>query len=104
MAYEIYQPRLKKGRKHAQLQVRLSKTSMVFNKYAREKINADVLELAFDPETRSIRVRAADGDDGVALKKTKVHAKGFFKQFGIEEKGKFEAQYKESEKSLFVKL
>lgn len=104
MSYEVYLPRVKKGKKNAQPQVRLSTASIVLNKLAREKISADMVELAFSREKRIIRICKAQGDNGLALKKTKVHAKGFFQHFGIAEKGKFKAEYDESERALYVSL
>lgn len=100
MAFEVYKPRGEKAGK-APL-VSLSKSSIVLNKISREKLNADSIELAFDNDTNTIRIKASP--DGQTLKKTKVFAKGFFNHFGINKKGKFQANYDENENALFVEL
>lgn len=106
MPFEVYVPRTKKAANKSQSMVKLSKTSIVLNKFARQKINATHLELAFDPEKRLIRIRPADPGKQPALdlKKTKVYAKGFFKAFGIEAQGKFAARYDEKENTLYVQI
>ncbi|GBF32774.1 hypothetical protein DCCM_0970 [Desulfocucumis palustris] len=101
MAFEIYKPRGEKQEK-API-VSLSKTSVVLNNIAREKLAADRIELAYDKDTRTIRIRAVD-DGGMEIRKTKVFGKGFFNQFGITQKGKFEAKYNPDEKALYVQI
>lgn len=101
MAFEIYKPRGEKQEK-API-VSLSKTSVVLNNIAREKLAADRIELAYDRDTRTIRIRAVD-DGGMEIRKTKVFGKGFFNQFGITQKGKFEAKYNPDEKALYVQI
>lgn len=100
MAFEIYKPR---GEKTGKLPlVSISKNSIVLNKTSREKLKADNVELAFDRETNTIRIRASK--DGQIVKKTKVFARGFFNHFGIDKKGRFTAQYEEDENALYVNL
>ena len=91
MAFEVYAPRKNRTRKARVRKpaIRLSKMSLVLNKQAREIVNSDTVELAFDPETRMIRV--APGGD-IQVKKTKIFAKGFCKHFGITATGKFDAE------------
>ncbi len=100
MAFEIYKPR---GERAPKLPlVTLSKNSIVLNKHAREKLNTEKVELAFDRETNNIRIKAVQ--EGQNIKKTKVFGRGFFNQFNIETKGKFLAKYDETENALYVDL
>jgi hypothetical protein len=100
MSFEVYKPRGEKADKIPL--VSLSKNSIVLNKTSREKLNAESIELAFDSDTNTIRI--VGSADGQTLKKTKVFAKGFFNHFGINKKGKFQANYDETENALFVEL
>ncbi|MDD3652816.1 MAG: hypothetical protein PHO01_01330 [Desulfotomaculaceae bacterium] len=100
MAFEIYKPR---GERVPKLpMVTLSKNSMVLNKHAREKLNAEKVELAYDSETNVIRIKASE--DGQNIKKTKVFGRGFFNHFEIVAKGKFFANFDENERALYVDL
>jgi len=101
MAFEIYKPRGEKAEK-API-VSFSKSSIVLNKIAREKLGAQYVELAYDQDLKTVRIRAVE-EDGIQIKKTKVFGKGFFKHFGINLKGRHESIYDEKEKSLFVKI
>lgn len=101
MAFEIYRPRGERQEKKPV--VSLSKTSIVLNNVAREKLNSSRVELAFDDETRTMRVRGI-AEGGLEIKKTKMFGKGYFNQFGITTKGKFEAKYVEAENALYIKL
>ncbi|MCL5057840.1 MAG: hypothetical protein M1130_07570 [Actinobacteria bacterium] len=101
MSFEIYKPRGERQEK-API-VSLSKTSIVLNNVAREKIGTSRIELAYDRNGKTVRIRGVE-EGGMEIKKTKVFGKGFFNQFGINRKGKFEASYEPSENSLYVKL
>ncbi|MFZ5644620.1 MAG: hypothetical protein ACOY46_13605 [Bacillota bacterium] len=101
VAFEIYKPRGERQEK-API-VSLSKTSIVLNNVAREKIGTSRIELAYDRASKTVRVRGVE-EGGMEIKKTKVFGKGFFNQFGINKKGKFEARYEPSENSLYIKL
>lgn len=101
MAFEVYRPRGEKTEKKAI--VSLSKTSIVLNNVAREKINSDHIELAFDPQKKTMRIRGLS-EGGMQIKKTKVFGKGFFNQFDLSVKGKFIAEYDPTENALFIKL
>lgn len=101
MAFEIYKPRGEKQEK-API-VSLSKTSIVLNNVARDKLATNRIELAFDPDNQTIRIRAVD-EGGMEVRKTKVFGKGFFNQFNINKKGKFEARYEQAERSLYIKI
>jgi hypothetical protein len=100
MAFEVYKPRGEKSEKIPL--VSLSKNSIVLNKTSREKLQAENVELAFDKDTKTIRIKAVD--EGQAIKKTKLFARGFFNHFGINTKGKYPAIYDQEENALFVKL
>lgn len=101
MTFEVYKPRGEKAEKAPM--VSFSKSSIVLNKIAREKLGAQYVELAYDNEAGIIRVRAVE-EDGMQIKKTKVFSRGFFKYFGINLKGRYEAIYDESDKALFIKV
>lgn len=101
MAFEVYRPRGEKQEK-API-VSLSKTSIVLNNVAREKLATNRIELAYDTDTKTIRIRAVD-NGGMEVRKTKVFGKGFFNQFDITKKGKFEARYDSNDRSLFVNI
>ena len=101
MPFEVYKPRGSKQEKAPV--VSLSKTSIVFNTVAREKLNTDKIELAYDTEDNVIRIKGVE-NGGMEIKKTKVFGKGFFNYFKINKKGKFVADFKEKEKALYVQL
>jgi len=101
LAFEVYRPRGEKQEK-API-VSLSKTSIVLNNVAREKLATNRIELAFDPDNQTIRIRAVE-NGGMEVRKTKVFGKGFFNQFNILKKGKFEAKYHPTENSLYVEI
>lgn len=100
MAFEIYRPR--KGKKEKQAIVSISRNSLVLNKFAREQLNSDSVDLAYDAETN--RIKISPSSDGFVINKTKVHAADFFAHFSIEEKGKFETEYNKDNQSIYVDL
>lgn len=100
MPFEVYKPRGERTEKA--LIVSLSKTSIVLNNVAREKLDTEAIELAFDTDTNTMRIKSTD--KGMIIKKTKVFGKGFFNQFGINKKGKFVAKYDPDERALYVNL
>ncbi|MGB9846401.1 MAG: hypothetical protein ACPLRH_02735 [Desulfotomaculales bacterium] len=99
MAFEVYKPRGERVEK-API-VSFSKSSIVLNNICREKLNTRHVELAFDKDTKTVRIRAVE-EGGMQIKKTKVFGKGFFKRFGINPRGKCVARYDEKERALFV--
>jgi hypothetical protein len=101
LAFEVYKPRGEKQEKSPI--VSLSKTSVVLNNVAREKLATDRIELAYDRDTNNIRIRAVD-EGGMEIRKTKVFGKGFFNQFNITQKGKYEARFNPEENSLYIQL
>lgn len=98
--FEVYKPRGVRVQKLPL--VTISKNSIVLNKYAREKLNVERVELAFDTESNKIRIMASA--NGQNIKKTKVFGRGFFNHFGITEKGKFYADYDEETNALYVDM
>jgi len=95
MAFEVYVPRRGGGRGPGVKKtpaLRLSKSSLVLNKMAREALDAQSIELAYDADTKTIRVSP---NGSIPVKKTKVFAKGFFKNFGIQANGSFPAELKD---------
>lgn len=102
MSFEIYVPKKRKSREEPQPIISLSKGSIVLNKIARKTLPADNFELAFDPERRIIRLKP--NPNGISLKKTKLHARGFFKHFNLDYKGRFPAEYVPEENALFIEL
>ncbi|HBV97362.1 MAG: hypothetical protein JL50_08675 [Peptococcaceae bacterium BICA1-7] len=101
MGFEVYRPRGERQEKKAI--VSLSKTSIVLNNVAREKLDSNYVELAFDPKENLMRIKGLK-EGGMLIKKTKLFGKGFFNQFKLTKKGKFEASYDLNENALFVKL
>jgi len=104
MAFEIYSPRMR-AKEDPKPMVRLSKSSLVLNKVARETLKSlEYVELAFDKDTRSICIRPSAKPDGIALKKTKILAKGFFDYFDIKAQGNYFANYDPGENAILVSI
>lgn len=100
MAFEVYKPR---GERVPKLPlITISKNSIVLNKHAREKLNTEKVELAYDIERNTIRIKATL--EGQNIKKTKVFSRGFLNHFYITAKGKYQAEYDETENALYVDL
>lgn len=99
MSFEIYKPRGERQEKAPIIS--LSKTSIVFNNVAREKLGSNRIELAYDRDNGTIRVKAVE-EGGMEIKKTKVFGKGFFNQFGVSKRGKFEAKFDNAERALYA--
>jgi hypothetical protein len=105
MAFEVYHPRMRGTNNAPKPVVRLSKLSLVLNKVAREKLNSpEFVELAFDSDASTIRIKPADKAGGVQVKKTKVFAKGFFEHFAIKASGNYFADYNAEENAVYVKI
>jgi hypothetical protein len=106
MGFEVYRPRTGRGQKKPQaIVVSLSKNSVVLNKPARETLqNPEFLELAFDNESGTIRIRPAAKGEGVEIKKSKVSAKGFLDHFSISNYGKHIANFNKEENAIFVNV
>jgi len=103
MSFEVYRPR-ERERKEKTATVSFSKNSIVLNKVAREKLKASEVELAFDNDSKTVRIKEVRNGDmpRMTIKKTKIYGKGFYKFFNIKPKGKCEAKFEEAEKSLYV--
>jgi hypothetical protein len=105
MAFEVYTPRQRNQDRKPGLVVSLSKNSIVLNKPTRELLQQpEFVELAYDADAGTIRIRPADKGQGISLKKTKVFAKGFFDNFKIVTCGKFVPEYDQEENALCIAL
>ncbi|MFZ5597093.1 MAG: hypothetical protein ACOY31_08795 [Bacillota bacterium] len=101
MVFEVYRPRGDRAEKVPIISI--SKSSIVLNNVARQKLGHNRIELAFDRNTRTLRIRPVD-EGGLEMKKTKVFGKGFFNYFDIKQKGKFEARYEPEENALYATI
>lgn len=99
MAFEVYTPYFEK-----EATVAISKNHLTLNKKLIELFDKKYVELAYDRNTKTIRIKPANSDTGLIISKNKIGAKGFLKYFNIEQKGKYPAVYDEKEKALLVKL
>lgn len=82
--------------------VTLTKNTIKLNKLALDKLQSDIIEVAYDPEQHIIRLRAAK--KGFQVEKKKISGRAFFKHFNIEVLGKFPARYDENEQCLLVNI
>ncbi|MDD4334189.1 MAG: hypothetical protein PHY77_01110 [Desulfotomaculaceae bacterium] len=98
MSFEVYKPRFDK-----EATVAISKNHLTLNKKLVERFDTSHVELAFDKDTKTIRIKASNGENGLILNKNKIGARGFFKHFNIQQKGKYNAIFDENEKAIFVK-
>lgn len=101
MPFEVYKPRGERMEKVPVISI--SKSSIVLNNVARQKIGSSKIELAYDRDTRTIRIKAVE-EGGLELKKTKVFGKGFFNYFDISKRGKYEARYEPDERALYATI
>jgi hypothetical protein len=105
MSFEVYKPRSKGKEKKPKLIVSLSKNSIVLTKPVREKLqHPEYLELAYDNESATIRIRPTTRDQGIPIQKSKISAKNFYNQFNISIYGKFFADYNSEENAIYVSL
>ncbi len=98
MSFEVYKPRFDK-----ETTVAISKNHLTLNKKLVERFDTGHVELAFDRDTKTIRIKASGGENGLILNKNKIGARGFFKHFNIQQKGKYSAVFDENEKAIFVR-
>ncbi|MDD2553527.1 MAG: hypothetical protein PHP51_03010 [Desulfotomaculaceae bacterium] len=98
MSFEVYKPRFEK-----EATVAISKNHLTLNKKLAEKFDTEYVELSFDKDTKTIRIKATDSKNGLILNKNKIGARGFFKHFNIQQKGKYNAVFDENEKAIYVK-
>ncbi|NPV72594.1 MAG: hypothetical protein HPY89_02115 [Pelotomaculum sp.] len=99
MAFEIYKPRVEKD-----TFVSISKNHITINKELLSKLNANYVELAYDRDTKTIRIKPSTNKNGLSINKNKIGARGFFKHFNIEQKGKFNAVFDDKEKALYIQI
>lgn len=98
MSFEVYKPRFEK-----EATVAISKNHLTLNKKLVDRFDTEYVELAFDKDTKTIRIKASDSDNGLILNRNKIGARGFFKHFNIQQKGKYNAVYNENENAVYVK-
>ena len=96
MRFEVYYPR-------SENYVSVSKNHITLSRNLAAKLNADHVELAFDRDSKTIKITASP-DSGLIFKNTRIGARGFLQYFGIESKGKFPANFNEEEKSIYIEL
>jgi len=106
MAYMVYRQKKRiRLKKEDTLTVSFSKNTLVINKHSRELLKVPArIELAYDKETNTIRIQATEENNGIELKKTKIYAKGFYKYFDFNEKGKYRAVYNGDKEALYVQI
>ena len=66
MPFEVYKPRFEK-----EATVAISKNHLTLNKKLVDKFNTEYVELAFDKDTKTIRIKASEVKTGLFLIKTK---------------------------------
>lgn len=99
MAFEVYKPRIKKGNV-----ISLTKNHIVMKTEMIEKLNASSVELAYDRESNIIRITPAEPETGFSINKNKIGARGFFKYFDIDRKGKYPVKFDDEEGSIYIDL
>ncbi|MDD3653863.1 MAG: hypothetical protein PHO01_06735 [Desulfotomaculaceae bacterium] len=99
MAFEVYKPNNENG-----YIVSVSKNHLTLNKRLITKLNPSYVQLAYDSETKTIRIKPSSDESGLIVNKNKIGARGFFKHFKIQNKGKFNATYDENEKAVYIRL
>jgi uncharacterized protein YtpQ (UPF0354 family) len=99
MVFKVYKPFLEKENTIA-----ISKNHLTLSKELLNKLDAKHLELAFDRTTKTIRIKPTTNEHGLILNKNKIGAKGFFKHFNIEQKGKYTAVFDDHEKTLYINI
>lgn len=103
MAFIVFHPEQEiKLIRRRQPIVTLSKNAIKLNKMALDKLNSDIVEVAYDPELQTIRLRAAR--KGFPIEKKKISGRAFFKHFNINVLGKFPARYDENGQCLLVDI
>ena len=98
MSFEVYKPRFEKD-----ATVAISKNHLTLNKKLVDRFDTEYVELAFDKDTKTIRIKASSSDNGLILNRNKIGARGFFKHFNIQQKGKYNAVFNENENAVYVK-
>lgn len=99
MAFEVYKPNNDKD-----YVVAISKNHLTLNKILTAKLNPSYVQLAYEPDTKTIRIKLSGDENGLIVNKNKIGARGFFKHFNIQNKGKYNATYDENEKAVFIRL
>lgn len=100
MAFEVYRSRAKTNNN----EVRLSKSTLSLNTDIVEKFKSGRVELAYDRESKILKITPASEDQGIVLTKNRITIKGFLNDFGIDSKGKFPYEYNEEDRAVYVEL
>lgn len=82
---------------------KLTKTHLILSDDMQQKLNSTHVKLAYDPDTQFIRLQPSE-DSGLKMVDGKIQSKGFTKFFNINKRGVFDAQWKEEEKAVYIKL
>jgi len=99
VAFQVYKPKSEK-----ESTVFISKNHLTLNKKLASQLNSSHVELAYDPVTKTIRIRPSSNENGLIINKNKIGAKGFFKHFNIQNKGKYNTSFDENEKAIYIRL
>lgn len=100
MGFEVYKPRIKNTNLIA-----LTKNHIILKPDILEKLNTNSVELAYDRNTRVIRIRPADlEEDGFVINNNKIGARGFYKFFDIGIKGKFPFKMDDSDNAVLIDI
>jgi len=98
MAFEVYVPRAANDNA-----VTLTKHHIRIGNKLLGRLKGDKLEVAYDVETNKIRIKGTDGP-GLTVAKNKVGARGIFTYFNLDLKGRYEADFDEKQKAIYVDL
>lgn len=103
MTFEVFFPEQETALfRRKQPVVAIAKSSIRLNKTAYEELGAETVELAYDRQRETIRIKKVA--QGFKIQNKKITSKGFFRHFGINVKGRFLAQYDPESESLLVEL
>lgn len=86
MAFTVYVPRKE------EYEVAVSKNHLTLGKKILESINCKYVELAYNKETNTIRIKPSENGNALVVNQNKIGSKGFFNHFGITKKGKYTAK------------
>lgn len=77
-------------------EVSLTKTNIVLSEALDQQLRAEWVQLEFRAEPRTIRLRCARESEGCyKVSRRSISARTFYKHFAIEERGRFQAQYRD---------
>ncbi|OPY57303.1 MAG: hypothetical protein A4E55_01699 [Pelotomaculum sp. PtaU1.Bin035] len=99
MAFEVYKPKIEK-----EATVSISKNHITLNKKLISRLNTSYVELAYDPDTKTIRIKTSTNENGLIVNKNRIGTRGFFKHFNIQNKGKYNTIVDENENAIYIYL